>query len=114
MNLGRIFNFIQPFLQLGSAPWNELWQIISEAHWLAVDTLCATIEVSHTFPKVGEPFNPSSMVNCDPIITGPPHVLAQQHRLVKIGITPIVVQRDMSSLMMATQTLHQGRVLLLR
>ncbi|MCJ1303458.1 hypothetical protein MMC08_006268 [Hypocenomyce scalaris] len=96
--------------------WEDFRYLVAEAHRvsLALSSLPLTYSFEYTSPGPHSYFDPSSMLNRDPIFKGDPMSLKRQQLKVRLGITPVVVTTDMMGSAIMPKTVHFANVLLMQ
>ena len=92
--------------------WNDLFDLVVDAHKLALRMYSGPNEFKLDFAGTNELFNPNFMVNRDSYITGDPQLLMRNHNRVKLAITPLTTFRHNATAAGNVQIVHYGHVLL--
>lgn len=86
-----LWGIVKPLMhQKTSQDWNDLHNLMVEAHNLALFMQNGPYEWSLNFYNVNDPFIPETMINKDPFMKQPPYELQQGGAVVRLGVSPLI------------------------
>lgn len=111
----RLFGELRLTMHEGAnveAARRDLVELMTVGHELTVGMYSVPFEFSFAFPPAGTRFDPSRMVSHDPVVKGDPLALQRAGVMVRVGVSPVSLKRELGSAASVPQTVHYAKVLL--
>lgn len=114
-HMNQFWQLISPLTSDNSnRVYKELAAILSDAQFLAIDMYSAPFEYKFEFAENDELFDPTTMVNRDPVFTRDPKVLKNSDARVRLGFSPSIHIRSNAAMTTELKLVYMGHVLLRR
>jgi hypothetical protein len=90
--------------------WAELVGIWTEAHRIAVGMVIMPIKFDFIFPPLSALFDPSQMVNHDPVVRADPLTLRTRGARIRLAVTPVATMMPLTEIVQP-RVFHYAKVL---